>query len=83
MSITPETIDVGLLISLEFASELTKRMGYDFSPERIKRIADEARVAIEAGLCASDAYGRAVDLELVMYGDPNSTVIPVGILSIK
>lgn len=75
-------IDVHLLLSREFASELTKRMGYEFNAERITRIADEAREAIKAGATACEAYAHAVDTELVMYGDPNSKVVPTGILGI-
>lgn len=82
MTILNTEIDVHLLLSREFASELTQRMGYSFDTERIDRIADEAREAIKAGLTASEAYAHAVDMELVMYGDPNSKVAPVGILGI-
>lgn len=76
--------DIHKIISYEFATELTKLMGYSFLPDRIQRIADEARYAVEHGIPAAWAYAHAVDLEILMYGDPNYRgPEPIGILRTK
>lgn len=67
-------------ISIDIANQFAVHMGYEFDLERIQRIADEARFAMSEGVPAAYAFSHALNLELVMYGDPNDKTEYVGVL---
>lgn len=83
ISSTMSAAEVHELVSLEFAGALTQRMGYIFPSERARRIADEARLAISEGMPPAHAYAHALDLELVMHGDPHCKDELIGLVNPK
>lgn len=71
-------------ISERLCRELTKRLGYSFDDERIKRMAADVRDIVAQGFGGAFAMGEALDMELIMYGDPLASPFqPVGILNVK
>lgn len=72
----------------EIHAELTARacrlFGYDFGQERVSRIAAESRVMMdECGAPFPFAFTRALEDELVMYGEPGAhDAVPLGILGV-
>lgn len=59
-------------IDKDFAKELCANMGYFLLPERIERIAVAARQTMKQGVPASSAFAEALEVDLLMYGDPKA-----------
>jgi len=71
-------------ISERLCRELTNRLGYSFDDERIKRMATDVREIVAQGYGGAFTIGEALDMELLLYGDPLTTQFePVGILNIE
>lgn len=66
-------------INQQWAAALVKKLGYDWPPERIERIAADMGEGVAASVPASWALASAFDLELVMYGDGSMSEL-VGLL---
>jgi len=68
------------LIFIDIAAAYSKHMGYDFPPERIESIAEEARFAMSEGVPANYAYAHALSTEIAINGDPNDKTNYSGVL---
>lgn len=82
-SILSGKTDMRTAIHAELTEVVCKKLGYEFSAERLARIAFESCAAMDE--CSAPfpaAFAHALELELVMYGDPRWHGTPVGIFGI-
>lgn len=64
--------DLRDIINRRLAEMLCKELNYNFEADRINRIAQIMRELMAAGYPASNAVSEALDLELLLYGDPHA-----------
>jgi UTP:GlnB (protein PII) uridylyltransferase len=68
-------------LDFDFSKQLTQKMGYEFSYERVKRIAEAARKLMDQKVQASWAFAAAIEDEVTLYGLSSSSEPPIGILN--
>lgn len=75
-------IDFETELSRALAKEVTDQLGYSLEPDRVNRIAATTVELMKTeNFCAADAIARAIDEEILLYGDPNASTEPItGIL---
>lgn len=57
-------------VNRELVARLCAALGYTFDEERTRRIAKEAQKMIDQGNSASAAFPEALEVDLILYGDP-------------
>jgi hypothetical protein len=60
------------LLHLEIVRYMTTGMGYNLSEDRLQRIAKDSRAFMDAGYPFVIAYTEALEVELLLYGDPKA-----------
>lgn len=57
-------------ISTGIAQEMCEKLGYDFDDERVGRIAANMDALVQLGCGGAKSFGDALEVELMLYGDP-------------
>lgn len=68
--ITPDGHIDRAKLHLEIVKHVTEAVGYDFDIERLERIAENSQEIMDIGAPFPWAYAEALDVELLLYGDP-------------
>lgn len=73
------------LVNIEITSALCRGFDYNFDEKRLKRIAEKACELIDESIPAYLAFASALDLDLMLYGDPNEKdgILPLDILPLR